>query len=448
MTLAEPTLLSLVRALLIAAFTLVLMLAAGPGIRAVRGDFRRVLFWGAMAALFVPGFFTGFVLFQKSGGSEMPMMREARYFMLVWSRYASLALLAVWLSPPSLSSEAMHCLRLGGAPSWRRRIVWELRSWGRGLWLGIGIVFLLAFQEFELATTWNLRAWTVAIFDAQVGGLAFDETLRLALPPLAVQIAIGAALVLGARGGQAASSGAGTFTRRSWIGMLPLLAALLLGALLPLAMFAAGARAMLSVDAPGSLVPLREIGSGVLLSACATTGAWWLAGWAAHRGGARLLLAVPGLFGALPCGLLVLTLLQIAPLRILRDSALPAIAALVLVLLPFALLLRTGIGLARDAAALHVARESGARQALWLEEGWPRLCALLLLFCLGYGDFTINALLAPPAFTSAGGRILNLLHYGRSDALATIFTLAFALPLGAAVLTALAARFYPRRRVR
>ena len=119
---------------------------------------------------------------------------------------------------------------------------------------------------------------------------------------------------------------------------------------------------------------------------------------------------------------------------------------LALVLLPFALLLRFGIETTRDRAALHTARTSGGRRAMWQLDGWPRLCAVLMLFCFGYGDFTINSLLAPPQFTSASVRLLNLLHYGRSDALMVMFILAFAVPLAAALLTALIARLYPRRR--
>ena len=63
-----------------------------------------------------------------------------------------------------------------------------------------------------------------------------------------------------------------------------------------------------------------------------------------------------------------------------------------------------------------------------------------------YPDFTINSLLAPPQFASVGARLLNLLHYGRSDALMVMFTLAFAVPLAVALLTALTAQLYPRRR--
>jgi ABC-type Fe3+ transport system permease subunit len=81
-------------------------------------------------------------------------------------------------------------------------------------------------------------------------------------------------------------------------------------------------------------------------------------------------------------------------------------------------------------------------------ERWPQCIALLLLFGFAYGDFTVNSLLAPPQFTSASVRLLNLLHYGRNSALNVMFAFAFAVPLGAALLTALAARIYARRCVR
>ena len=195
-----------------------------------------------------------------------------------------------------------------------------------------------------------------------------------------------------------------------------------------------------------ALAPWHEIGNGLELAIAATALAWLAAGWAENRGGWRWLLALPGLLGPLLCGLLLLAVLQVPPLHLLRDTVFPAVLGLALVLLPFALLLRFGIETTRDSAALHTARASGGRHAAWQLDGWPRLCAVLMLFCFGYGDFTINSLLAPPQFTSVSTRLLNLLHYGRSEALMVMFILSFSVPLSAALLTALIARLYPRRR--
>src|SRR5207244_2629986 len=62
-----------------------------------------------------------------------------------------------------------------------------------------GLVFLLAFADFELASLWSIHTWTIAIFDAQIGGLALSETLRLAALPLSVALGVVAWITLRGR---------------------------------------------------------------------------------------------------------------------------------------------------------------------------------------------------------------------------------------------------------
>ncbi|MEI9896533.1 MAG: hypothetical protein WDN28_22400 [Chthoniobacter sp.] len=62
-----------------------------------------------------------------------------------------------------------------------------------------GLVFLLAFADFELASLWSVKTWTMAVFDAQAGGYALGATLRLAGWPLGVQLSILAAIALARR---------------------------------------------------------------------------------------------------------------------------------------------------------------------------------------------------------------------------------------------------------
>ena len=448
MSITEPTLLSLARASAIALATLAVLLIGGPGVQSWSRKMRVIFFWFAVAVLLAPGFAVAVTHFDDAMKQDA-FGRERFYSFLVWLRLSPLALLVAWLTPPALSAEAMHCLLIGTPLPWWRRRMWELRAWGRGLWLGVAVVFLLAFQEFEIATAWNMRAWTVTLFDAQVGGLALGESLRLALLPLGIQAALVCTLV---RFMQfvpqslkdcepAPESIRAVSPMLFFFGLAPV-------CFTPcLAMF--GGLATLAVASHFeifALAPWRQILNGLALAASATLSVWLLAGWIERRRGWRWMLALPGLLGPLLCGLMLLAVLQVPPLHLLRDTVFPPVLGLALVLLPFALLLRFGIETTRDRAALHTARTSGGRRAVWQLDGWPRLCAVLMLFCFGYGDFTINSLLAPPQFTSASVRLLNLLHYGRSDALMVMFILAFAVPLAAALLTALIARLYPRRR--
>ena len=444
MSIVEPTLLSLARAAAVSLATLALLLITGPGVGSASRPVRRFFFWIATAALLAPGFASAFMFLKLA--PDAGSGREFRYGLFVWSRCALLPLLVIWLMPPSVSQEAMHCFRQSTASWWRRRL-WELRAWGRGLWVGIALVFFFAFQEFEIATTWNMRAWTVSLFDAQTGGLALRESLRLALLPLILQAALIAMLAKGFHRDETPAEFRGPFTRRASAALAPaMLSVVFCCAPMFFALVLTTQWAWRHGFKAFDIAPWREISNSLILSAAATLCAWLIAGWIACRRGWRLVLMLPGLLGPLLSGLLLLALVQASPLHLLRDTAFPAVLGLALILLPYALLLRFGIEATCDRGALHIARSSDARRAVWHLDGWPRLCAVLMLFCFGYGDFTINTLLAPPQFTSVSARLLNLLHYGRSDALMMMFILAFAVPLSVALLTALTARFYPHRR--
>ena len=444
MSIVESTLLSLARATAVSLATLALLLIAGPGVGSASRPVRRFVFWIATAALLAPGFASAFMFLKLA--PDAGSGREFRYGLFVWSRCALLPLLVIWLMPPSVSPEAMHCFRQSTASWWRRRL-WELRAWGRGLWVGIALVFFFAFQEFEIATTWNMRAWTVSLFDAQTGGLALRESLRLALLPLILQAALIAMLAKGFHRDETPAEFRGPFTGRASAALAPaMLSVVFCCAPMFFALVITTQWAWRHGFKAFDIAPWREISNSLILSAAATLCAWLIAGWIACRRGWRLVLMLPGLLGPLLSGLLLLALVQASPLHLLRDTAFPAVLGLALILLPYALLLRFGIEATCDRGALHIARSSDARRAVWHLDGWPRLCAVLMLFCFGYGDFTINTLLAPPQFTSVSARLLNLLHYGRSDALMMMFILAFAVPLSVALLTALAARFYPHRR--
>jgi hypothetical protein len=447
-TLLEPTLFSLARATVIALATLAVLLAGGHGIRSMPRALRALGFWLVMAALLVPGFALGFVRFDQAMQAD-PLARETMYCGLIWLRYGGLAVLTLWLMPPAFSPEAMHCYRRGPSYSWWRGIRWELRCWGRGLWLGVALVFLFAFQEFELATTWNMRAWPVALFDAQTGGLALADSLRMTLLPLAVQAVFVGVFIGGLRAAPPAAETSERSTSRASLVLVvvfvgaamqtwPVLNTLVV---LPVTLQSGGTHVL-------ELVPWREIGNGAGLAGAAAIFAWLPAGWIAARRGWRWLLVLPGLFGPMLCGLLLLAVLRLPVLDGMRDTVLAPVVGLVLALLPFALLLRVGLESTRDRAALHCAQTAAARRVVWHLDYWWRGIALLLLFGFAYGDFTINSLLAPPQFTSVSVRLLNLLHYGRNSALSMMFAFAFAIPLAVALLTALAARFYARRCVR
>ena len=447
MSIVEPTLLSLARAATVALATLAMLLIAGPSVGSASRQMRALFLWLSLATLLMPGFAIGFTHFGNAMKQDA-FGRGLLHCLFTWLRFSPLALLVVWLMPPSFSGEAEHCLRIGTSLPWWARRKWELRAWGRSLWLGAALVFLLAFQEFEIATTWNLRAWPVALFDAQAGGLALRESLRLASLPFAIQAALIAGIAVLLRDHSRSDERQRAHTARSAILWIIAPTGFMLLVIFPFVAIACGSSTLFYSGGIKAfeLVPWRETWNAIGVAAAATTLAWLFSGWIENGRRSRWLFALPGLLGPMLCGLVLLAMLQVSPFHRLRDTVFPVVCGLALVLLPLALLLRFGIGSTRDSAALHIARTSGARCARWQIEGRPAVYAMLMLFCCGCGDFTINSLLAPPQFTNASVRLLNLLHYGRSDMLLIMFTMAFAVPFAVALFTAFIARFHPLRR--
>jgi ABC-type Fe3+ transport system permease subunit len=350
------------------------------------------------------------------------------------------------MMPAPITDEGLHWRRLLGVPWWRRA-GWEMRQWGRGLWVGVLLVFLLAYQEFELAATFNLKAWSVALFDAQAGGMELFATLQMAVLPVAVQLPLLLVVFLAVRP-QAPSDQRRTSGRNAVI-LAPLAFGLRFGFGAALAILGGAAMALWRRGGEAlDVAPWREVANAGGLALASAVLAWVGSALVVARRRWWWWLAVPGLLGPLVCSLLLAAALRWAPLLAVRDSVLAPVLGLTLVLLPFACLLRAGMEGTRDRAALHAASAAPGRWARWPLITWPTLASLLMLFCFAYGDFTVNSILAPPQFTAVSVRLLNLLHYGRSPVLAIMFMIAFALPVAAALLTALAARLYARWRVR
>jgi ABC-type Fe3+ transport system permease subunit len=466
MNLATPTVLAATRACAIALLAVPAALAA---LRWMRGSSpRAVRFAFAATALvfFTPAMLAGYgwlpTVARWPGGSAA---RELFYCSMLWVRFTPIAALALWFANPGPGPSASHCLRLAGGGGWR----WRLRELGAGPWLAGGVVFLFAFQEFDLATSWGIRSWTVALFDAQVGGLALGESLQLALPALFVELAVITPLLVTIRRLQPRRKNRGQHSqRKSWTALLPY-------AIAPALFVALPAWFVLRLGFEGipawmqNLTLAREMTNSLVLALVCALFAWLLSAFAERR--AALMLAVPGLLGTMLLALLVFavmhpfdaldrddvrnstTLALVEPLlRPLLDALgrtlLPLIASVVLQLLPLALLMRALLRLGADAAALHIARSAGARPADWALSGGPTAGAVLLLFGVAYSDFTTNALLAPPQFATVFVRIFNLMHYGQGAVLSAAVFIAVATPLLCLGLTRFVLRLYVARRVR
>ncbi len=448
MTLLWPTACASLRALIVALLAVATALAASRRLRELPAHKLAATFLPPALVLLTPAMLAGYgwlptVLRWPAGSAG----REVFYCAMLWLRLMPVALLAMWFAPPGPSAAAMHGWRMAGEPGGAK---WRLRTLGPSPVIAGSAVFLLAFQEFDLATSWGIRTWTVALFDAQVGGLALSESLRLAALPLLVEILALAPLLRAARkmaGISIAKESLGVHTRIS----TPL--ALIKNIVAPLALVLIPAWQILHPSLNGfgawweSMHLSGELLTSLAVAALSASAAWSLTGLACSPA-ARWALAIPGLLGTLLLSLLLLALFQTAPLHALGGTLVPLLLALTLQLLPLALLLRLLLALGTAPAALHTAQLAGARRVQWALAHAPAWGAGALLFGVAYGDFTAGALLAPPQFTPVFARILNLMHYGQSAVLSASVFVAVAVPFVGLWLTRFLLRAYLRCCVR
>ena len=116
-----------------------------------------------------------------------PLWNELLYAVLLLISIVPVGtVLCYFAPPPPLSPEAIHCQTL--ATQGPSKLNWQrlLNSYGRFSGAA-GILLLLAFQEFELASLLGVVSWTVWLFDAQAGGLMLRASLQYALVPLFVE---------------------------------------------------------------------------------------------------------------------------------------------------------------------------------------------------------------------------------------------------------------------
>lgn len=410
-----------------------------------------VLLWGLLLAPFLtPALLVSYGYSRVAWGlASAPWARQVLYAVVLGLKLVPLAVVVRMLVPAPASAEAWHCYRaVAGGASLLERARFALRGAGAGPWVAAALVFLLAFSDFELASLWSIKTWTVLLFDAQTGGLALPQTFRLARMPLLVEACVlalllrplprGAALALAER----TPVGPGARVRVAVIAYLGVAAAVV--TVLPLGVVLWQAAGGLRVVAENFVLG-REVLASVLFAIGAACVAGLVAAAAGRLAGAwRWLLAGPGLLGALVVSLVLLALFQAPLLRAAYDSPLPLLLALVVVLLPPALLLEELLRRRARQPAVHLARQMGSRRLLWVLETRPRLAAAGLLLCAAYFDFTAASILAPVGMTPVLVRLHNLAHYGQTSVLSAMLLAAMAAPVALLVLTAGAARLYAR----
>jgi len=402
-----------------------------------------------------------------------PVLNELLYAVLLVVKLTPVAVLVHYFAPSYLSGEAIHCRRLLAQGRQERRPLRESLSFfihgpARKTCVAFAVVFLFAFADFDLASLLNVRTWTVRLFDAQAGGLALSASLRLAALPCVsetVLLLLVMAMLFGSRGSPrlALDHPKPPGRTRRCLRWAYLLFAVALATVVPAVVVLRGTLSGFRVIAENPALG-KDIGTSILFAACAGGVSWLAAGWfltraeAGPRAKGRLLLAfllsLPGLLGALLLALLVLSLFQLTALRAAYDTPLPLFLALVLLLFPFAVLLRVLLNVFQGGEGLHAARLLGrsidprvrrsARNLIWDMRTRGHFLVAALLFFWGYFDVVSSSLLAPSAMTPVFVRLYNLMHYGQIAGLSAMVLVALVVPLGLVGLAASARKLFIR----
>lgn len=187
----------------------------------------------------------------------------------------------------------------------------------------------------------------------------------------------------------------------------------------------------------------KEIGASLVFAIAATVGACLLAG---RRTAAVLALA--GMLGSLVLSLVILAMVQLPLIRALRDTPVPVILALTMVLLPFAVVLRLLVEAWRPGSSLCLARLVGdlqpRRELVWRLKVRGQFWSAFLLFGWAYWDLTAGSILAPISMTPVTARLYNLMHYGQTATLSAMLCVTFGAPLAMAAAVVMTRRWWMR----
>ncbi|MFT5122522.1 MAG: ABC-type Fe3+ transport system permease subunit [Kiritimatiellia bacterium] len=413
---------TLIRALIVAALTILL---AVPLARRLRSG-STVIWIFAVLPFLVPPLLTGYTYTNAHGVLGWPMLaREGFYALLLVCRHLGPAAIVLALARPKIGASSRFALRMMTHPS----LAMRMRTWflgpGTGIVIAVLLVFLLAFLEFELASFFLVGSWSVKLFDAQVGGQQLATSLQQAGGPFVIAALLLAGLIWRFRASQRLPDVESEPSRpgSSW----PLWPALFLLFAWPLFDLLRD-----SLQGVQPLVQDFSIHREVLTSLGFALVAAWLAGHvvASERTAFRLVLtALPGLFGSLIIGLVLLRLFQQAVLHFAYDTPAPLLLGMIFSLLPMAVLLHLLADKYPHSGAFtaEMAHRPGAIR--WVLVTRRKLAGFLSLFCLGWFDLTLGSLLAPSGMTPITARLYNFMHYGQSQVLSAMVLVTLLLPL-------------------
>ena len=434
------------------------------GLCALLADRRPQLRWAAWVLLLAPYFMPVLIAGYAYASFSLslihhPVINTIFYSALLCWKFTPVAAVILYFTPAPLSGEAVHCWGLAEGRGSRAegRVLThepgnvELRTsnferrtrvseWtfllragcARGPVAAFAVVFLFVFAEFEMASLMGVKSWTVSLFDAHAGGLAISESVRRMLWPLLCEAAA-VATAIAVLGRHRAISVRRPVGNAHWLAWVYLAIAFAFVLVIPAGMVVWGTLRGLKLLLENFVLG-HEIVSSLLFAAGATVVASLAAAFGRRLGKPVLVIALClGLLGPLVLSLAVLAAVQLPGLISLRDTPVPLVLTLGLVLLPFALVLRRVLELTGYRSALHTARlmekSRPARELTWRLSTSGKFWAVLVLFVWAYWDLTASAILAPIGMTPVTVRLYNLMHYGQIAVLSALTCATFAAPI-------------------
>jgi ABC-type spermidine/putrescine transport system permease subunit II len=461
-------------------------LATGSGINGPERTRRRAalfgrgVLWGLLLAPFlVPPLLVGYAYYRPALMLvHYPRTTEAVYWAVLFLRFFAAAVLIRVFAPPSpLSAEAIHCQRLlrprnkARLRRWAADVFTWLRGPGQPSIAAFAVIFLSAFQEFEIAALMGITAgdvqspasWTVWLFNWQAGGAPLSESLTFAMTPLFYELVVivPALILLGSwmsSPWRVEREADGSVRARVASEIFLIAATLVIAGGPSLIVFRGALRGLQSRAATGPLLPEIGIAAAIASTAVLLIGILCAValGFAPRRlrGAIVSLLCLPGALGSLVLSMGVLWLFQQPGLQSLSQSLVPVVLAVAFVLLPRSLILTAMLGSSRRAQAAHCARMLAQSPSAPQRRAAARLIdelevrrffwAGVLVWYWAYWELTAPSILAPPAATPFVVRMYNFMHYRQDDPLSVMIVASILVPLAAVALLAGARRFVVR----
>lgn len=424
------------------------------------------LFILVLAPLLVPDLIVGYTW-------SLISLKLVHYPFLLELVYSGLLLMKVvpvgiicfcFMAPPAISPEADFIRKSVGSSS--AQITGVASRGSFFLWKNVmrafpvgALLFLLSFQEFEMAALLGRATWTVSVFDAHAGGVPVIDSISFLQGPLLVELIVisGAVLLLQRTKNQPRikqrSSETGESYRSQVLSWLYLLVAFLLIVLIPFSLTGWGGVISLQSLLENRLQltgTLRECGWGLLFGITAAIAAWGLAAFFFSQQRSRkwkvvgFMCCLPGLCGSLSLALLVATLFLTESGQWLYETPFALFVAFVLFLFPRAAFLKWIFRTQRDRDSLFLARllshshnQFQARQGGYLNwelQGKMQYAAVVILAFWAYWDVTISSILAPNSTMTSAVRLYGLMHYRQSSLLSAVTFISLCIPVIAGLL--------------